>query len=105
MELSTWSINNLQTKIDPEKSRTGTCNSCRNNGFQNGAWRRRRSGLARLFDLEHKALQVLGFGQAQDHGMVGGGTAALKQPDPAMRIGSRGGDCTFEIGPAHVMGA
>jgi hypothetical protein len=40
-----------------------------------------------LFRFEDEALQVLGLGQVEDHGMIGGGAPALEQAHAAISVG------------------
>lgn len=58
-----------------------------------------------LFDLQHQALQVFGFGQVEYDGMIECGATAFEKAHAALRVGSSRGNGTFEIGPADMMRA
>ncbi len=40
-----------------------------------------------LLDFEHQAFEIFGLWQVEDHGVIGGGSAALAQSHAPMRIG------------------
>uniref|UniRef100_E6QKZ6 Uncharacterized protein n=1 Tax=mine drainage metagenome TaxID=410659 RepID=E6QKZ6_9ZZZZ len=56
-------------------------------------------------NLADKALEVFGFGEVQDDGVIDGCATPIEDTDGAVSINGGVCDGRFEVGPGNVMGA